>query len=493
MNFAYDNIGKRHLLTGIWIALAGLGIEIPIVIDLTIIKPHPIRVGFLLGDVVFASSVAILLIVQALLLRKTDRIILTPIVVFVSTCLTAIATGFLQVAAGGSDLLFIPILSLCMLYLTLVGDTRMRRYGLVLIVLVILSSTWLTGLRSRQFISAAMLNSSVVVIVFLMGSLGVTSVIESFSTESLLRKITDFDDQSKSILEALDFIVPIIAELPYVYKVTALTSSKQGTSIISSFPSIMPEDTLLIDNPALFLAIKSVAPIRSGSKIFIPGGVIETGDLILVLDVGKLTFKKRLRLQELGQGLMTPLIHFTARIQHLNQLELTAKTDPLTGLSNRRVLFERLEVELTRAERSEKGLSIAMMDLDYFKTYNDTFGHQSGDEALKVVASVLSTRLRSQDLLSRYGGEEFCLLMPDTTLNGALNILEKLRLMIKETKLLNQITVSSGVTHTFGYENSDRVLKRADDALYNSKRSGRDKVSYLSGPDIANLSERPLG
>ncbi len=493
MNFAYDNIGKRHLLTGIWIALAGLGIEIPIVIDLTIIKPHPIRVGFLLGDVVFASSVAILLIVQALLLRKTDRIILTPIVVFVSTCLTAIATGFLQVAAGGSDLLFIPILSLCMLYLTLVGDTRMRRYGLVLIVLVILSSTWLTGLRSRQFISAAMLNSSVVVIVFLMGSLGVTSVIESFSTESLLRKITDFDDQSKSILEALDFIVPIIAELPYVYKVTALTSSKQGTSIISSFPSIMPEDTLLIDNPALFLAIKSVAPIRSGSKIFIPGGVIETGDLILVLDVGKLTFKKRLRLQELGQGLMTPLIHFTARIQHLNQLELTAKTDPLTGLSNRRVLFERLEVELTRAERSEKGLSIAMMDLDYFKVYNDTFGHQSGDEALKVVASVLSMRLRSQDLLSRYGGEEFCLLMPETTLNGALKILEELRVMINEANLLNQITISSGVTHTFGYENSDRVLKRADDALYNSKKSGRNKVSFLSGPDIANLSERPLG
>ena len=117
----------------------------------------------------------------------------------------------------------------------------------------------------------------------------------------------------------------------------------------------------------------------------------------------------------------------TSRANFMNRLHTESRTDPLTGLANRRTLYERIEIEMAHALRSETPLSVAMIDLDHFKDYNDRFGHVAGDTLLRSIAAVMVSNIRGQDLVARYGGEEFCLVMPETDLVGGHHLLDKLR------------------------------------------------------------------
>ena len=111
----------------------------------------------------------------------------------------------------------------------------------------------------------------------------------------------------------------------------------------------------------------------------------------------------------------------------MNGLHTESRTDPLTGLANRRSLMERIEMEMAHALRAETPLSVAMIDLDHFKDFNDRYGHVVGDTVLRSVAAMMVSNTRDQDLVARYGGEEFCLVLPDTDLVGGHHILDHLR------------------------------------------------------------------
>lgn len=154
-----------------------------------------------------------------------------------------------------------------------------------------------------------------------------------------------------------------------------------------------------------------------------------------------------------------------------------AHTDELTGLANRRRLFDALDQEITRARRSARPFSVAMVDLDHFKRYNDTFGHAAGDELLRRFAFRMTRRVRAQDLVARYGGEEFCLVLPETEGHGALALVEKLRRAgTGEDPLGRRVTFSAGVATWDGVEASEDLVLRADGALYRAKDAGRDCV-----------------
>lgn len=159
------------------------------------------------------------------------------------------------------------------------------------------------------------------------------------------------------------------------------------------------------------------------------------------------------------------------REQMLARLERVARTDELTGLSNRRAWDEELARELARAARTNEPLSVAMLDLDHFKDYNDRFGHPAGDRVLKEAAAQWGSRLRKTDVLARYGGEEFALALPNENLAEARETLERLR----EATPMGQ-RVSVGLVCWDGIEDANRLMARADAALYEAKRSGRDRV-----------------
>jgi len=155
----------------------------------------------------------------------------------------------------------------------------------------------------------------------------------------------------------------------------------------------------------------------------------------------------------------------------LGRLEVAARTDDLTGLLNRRAWDEELGRELSRADRDGGALCVAILDLDKFKLYNDTHGHQAGDRFLKQMAGAWSQTLRAGDIIARYGGEEFAVALPGTNLEHAQEMLERLRSCLPEGQ-----TCSAGVCRWDGEESAESLAVRADNALYAAKDAGRDRI-----------------
>jgi diguanylate cyclase (GGDEF)-like protein len=162
------------------------------------------------------------------------------------------------------------------------------------------------------------------------------------------------------------------------------------------------------------------------------------------------------------------------------RLELTARTDALTGLPNRRAWDEALEREMLHAARAEAPLCMALLDLDFFKQFNDQNGHPAGDSHLKEVAALWRARLRSADLIARYGGEEFALLLTATDAFQAQQVVETLRDCVPLDE-----TVSAGIAQWDGSESGAELFARADAALYEAKRSGRDRTLLAAGPQLS--------
>jgi two-component system cell cycle response regulator len=176
---------------------------------------------------------------------------------------------------------------------------------------------------------------------------------------------------------------------------------------------------------------------------------------------------------------------YADRLRHNVQLSLEmAITDQLTGLHNRRYMSRHLDTLLASAQRNNRPLAFVIMDIDFFKQVNDTYGHDIGDEVLKEFSARISANVRGIDLACRYGGEEFVVAMPDTDIAFATNIAERLRQSIETTPVKisrepNQlnITISIGIARCEGAEDTaEKLLHRADQALYRAKRTGRNKV-----------------
>jgi diguanylate cyclase (GGDEF)-like protein len=179
--------------------------------------------------------------------------------------------------------------------------------------------------------------------------------------------------------------------------------------------------------------------------------------------------------------------------ERLAQLSIT---DPLTGLANRRRLAETLQEEWARARRTHAPLSLAMVDIDHFKRYNDEHGHRAGDRCLQRVASQLDRCVRDVDLVARYGGEEFAVVMPATEAEAAEEVAERMRIAVidlREPQPAGQVvTVSIGLAtlHNADQQTTDQLIERADAALYEAKRTGRNRVRAATPPDDSAFVRR---
>jgi diguanylate cyclase (GGDEF)-like protein len=175
-----------------------------------------------------------------------------------------------------------------------------------------------------------------------------------------------------------------------------------------------------------------------------------------------------------------------SEMEEANQkLALLANQDGLTGIPNRRYVFERLGVEFQRARRLKSPLSLLMIDIDHFKSFNDTYGHLSGDEALKTVAGTIQEGIRNYDMVGRYGGEEFIAFLPETDPEGAVLVAERLRSAVEEGQITPvegsvdpvTLTVSIGVAcwPEVEVDKVSELIQFADAALYRAKAEGRNR------------------
>jgi diguanylate cyclase (GGDEF)-like protein len=172
--------------------------------------------------------------------------------------------------------------------------------------------------------------------------------------------------------------------------------------------------------------------------------------------------------------------------ERAKEFQLMSITDQLTGLLNRRYLQERMNEEVNRSQRYEFPMSFLMIDIDDFKSYNDLNGHQAGDQALQITAHCLKVALRAADVACRYGGEEFGILLPQTPLNEASVIAERMRQRVAETvyphghsQPLGRVTISIGISaFSKAVDTPERIIAAADRALYNAKSKGKNRVEF---------------
>lgn len=207
-------------------------------------------------------------------------------------------------------------------------------------------------------------------------------------------------------------------------------------------------------------------------------------------------------MQEINQSLEERLAETTAEVtqlrEHFEQARREALSDSLTGLANRKNFEQTLTLFSKAAQENHEPLSLMLLDIDHFKLFNDSHGHQTGDTVLQLVARTLSDNVKGQDLAARYGGEEFALLLPRTRADQAVKLGDNIRALIATRKLvkrnsgeeLGRITISAGVAEYRSGEALSSFVQRADAALYGAKHDGRNRV--VAATEATNVTETVL-
>jgi diguanylate cyclase (GGDEF)-like protein len=214
-----------------------------------------------------------------------------------------------------------------------------------------------------------------------------------------------------------------------------------------------------------------VAIAQAGALAILPASSVYPGRWIDVMVSISATAVVVLALESRNQSL-------------LGHLAAEARTDPLTGLINRRGLEERAEVEIARSRRHETPLALASFDLDYFKRINDKWGHETGDRVLTLLGRLLIAESRDIDTVARVGGEEFVVLLPDADITGARAFTERVReaLAASEFEGVPPVRVSAGIVSMDEPQDLATMVQRADSAMYAAKRAGRDRtMAWITG------------
>lgn len=207
---------------------------------------------------------------------------------------------------------------------------------------------------------------------------------------------------------------------------------------------------------------------KSNNTVFVSQGVAERK--IGHYKISYLLFMANLLLG----GVIVFLINKYVR----KNLEYLVTHDNLTQIYNRGYFKDFLRAEMQKVAQTERRLSLIMLDIDHFKVVNDTYGHDAGDYVLKEMTATVAKNLRKSDVFARLGGEEFVIIAPDTALEEAFQLAEKVRLAIADHQFeqIGQITISLGVTELVWHDNIDTISRRVDDALYHAKNQGRNRT-----------------
>lgn len=185
------------------------------------------------------------------------------------------------------------------------------------------------------------------------------------------------------------------------------------------------------------------------------------------------------KLQQLHNEIEEKQVELLRVNRHLLEM---SNTDKLTGIPNRRLFQEKLEEFVTRYETKNKGFSLCLLDIDFFKKVNDTYGHPGGDIVLQKLAALIVQKARSQDIVARYGGEEFVVILPDCGIENSLHIAEILNKAVEEATWpeTGGLTISLGVATFTEGDTIDSIVEEADQALYASKQNGRNRAIHYA-------------
>jgi diguanylate cyclase (GGDEF)-like protein len=248
-----------------------------------------------------------------------------------------------------------------------------------------------------------------------------------------------------------------------------------------------------------FLRELRSSPRTSTTPVILISALSDTKHIVEGLELGANDYVTKPIVMPILTARMEALLRSQELVRRLEvQTELLSKLaafDDLTGAYNRRSMFHHLEAELSRCKRYGRSVSVLMVDIDHFKRVNDSHGHLVGDQALRSIAGIMQAELRAMDLLCRYGGEEFCAILPETNHPGAARAAERLRSAVERSPIEHEalklsLTVSVGGaswSNPAGNEVPD-LLARADESLLEAKRGGRNCVRIAPESSLAELT-----
>ena len=239
---------------------------------------------------------------------------------------------------------------------------------------------------------------------------------------------------------------------------------------------------------------ENVMPTLEEFEIKALAPLFQEDDLIGILCLGPSVSQQEYSLDILEiLGILTNMLSVALHnSQNFEQIKALSYTDEMTGLHNYRFFIMRLKEELARAKRNEAPLALLILDVDFFKNYNDALGHPAGDEILRQLSDILKSTVRDNDIVARYGGEEFAMILPSTDQNGAGVLAERIRKKVEKYKFPHQeiqpngtLTISIGIAlYPEDADDTEEIVKAADRALYHAKESGRNRVvQYLDFKD----------
>ncbi len=403
-----------------------------------------------------------------------------------------IAVGFVNVGLDNSNGIDNYSYFLVLTLVGIIGNNQMRFAVWIFAIASFLASNWyISPVHSGPFWASFIYFSVTLFLINLMIGVIMSTLAGRnklrISINSMVTHCCNFSSIEEAYNEAvklLPFAVPSLAVIAFIGN--GPNTNKQILGFWSK-SKLDPQE--LLANSELQELVAQSAILTNPKYLVIPSGFTEIGEIFLVI-LREKSFGYLSRYpDEVAYLIGGGLLRINSEVSNLSRLTKESLTDSLTGLANRRALDIRLTAEVNRSIRSKAPLTIILLDLDNFKLVNDTYGHQVGDEILRSIAAILATRIRGQDLATRYGGEEFMLILPDTNITGAIDLIEEL---MKSTTSIKQevgsqplnVTFSSGIAMLNPDENIDSLIYRSDQALYEAKSRGKN-CYVVSDPDLS--------
>ncbi len=394
---------------------------------------------------------------------------------FVQLTLSVVIVLLVNVTAGGAYGTYHILFLLPIVIAAVMGDRAMIAATWAMCLIALGVSVWDESFHSVETviwtvaISGAAWGGAAVAI-----HIAVQRFLESIHIGQAMAELATVAGDVDRWPEGLDACLPILrraldADEVFIFAAPAGTPP----SLVASSGSRGEAGTALEEGTRRALDLNDV--VDAGTSTFIPRRTAAGLDIVVAATGRHLSV-----LQSADSATAVTVGQLVAsiadRVSLIGGLRQQAVTDPLTGLSNRRGMHQTLDRMLAHAARSGESFSLAILDLDHFKDFNDTYGHLEGDRLLRTFGDELAVGIRRQDLAARYGGEEFCILLPTSGTEGALQVLYQLRARLHAASGTRGVTFSAGVATWDRSEEPTSLLSRADAALYRAKAAGRDAV-----------------
>jgi diguanylate cyclase (GGDEF)-like protein len=478
---------EHQFREGLISGLIAVSIIVPLLVTVNFVGHRPVRWVYIDAAV---ACVLIAMVYAAFFMVMTSKkfdIATHAGLVFAIVCVALAALGLIELGSSTTFGTYNPAVMVGVIFISIIGDRWMRigidTYSVALIAVV----SWAGGLRGSDLLAVVLVYASTIVIITWITARTVGSLNQNANFRHAIATLNEAIDggdpgdataNADDIQDVLRRGLPLVSDVIPADRAAVFARNAQlgRFTNLGTWPDHRDAATDLAELPELHRALRADAVVVTAAHCIIPIGYCAEGELVLVVSRRYAGGSAQHRTDEGAALVAAAFLRVTSRANFVSGLQAESRTDPLTGLANRRTLYERIEVEMEHALRSDTPLTVAMIDLDYFKKYNDQFGHVAGDTLLRSIAALMVSNIRGQDLVVRYGGEEFCLVLPETDIVGGHHLLDKLREGGRDATTDFGITLSAGLTSWDGIEDTTSLIDRADQALYRAKESGRNRV-----------------